>query len=306
VVEYTYENPDYTDWCGFALCEHRSGEAYLKLASGALVWIPHDEDAISYGSLEVSSKPIQIQFNSEWYYDEYGNITHQCGPAIDQYNLLSSEPCFQYSIDTYVSCSYVILNIDVRPSLPLTGSATGDYCENQTLTLSNTSGFTPVQWQYRVSSGAWQDFNPGSDTSVTFGIQNIFGAGYPSYLNQPIYFRYSYSGGGCDPAANISNVLGPYTFSATRPLVTNSVIQPPSCKDYTDAVIKLTSLNRTVLSGETLTYTVYTPSDVFVAQHSSTQQPSLAGPIELRGDDGSVAPFGIAPGNYKILVESNL
>ena len=308
IVGYELNNYDYLNYCSSSgqYCESRYTTAWLRLANGSTAGFAVFEGYGS-GSFIVNSKPVEVRFQGTYFYEEYGEVRNQCNSPIYSRSLTSFGNCFSVNENISTGCSTGDLSFSVAPVLTMSsGLIAGDYCENQNITLSNTSGFTNPIWQYRVSSGSWQNFNPGAGNSVTFNLPGVFGASYTSFLNQPIYFRYAYAGGNCNAANNFSNSVGPYVFSPPRPLITATNQTNPTCRDGTNSIIRVTALNRNLVSGETLTYTVYTLSDAFVAQESSGAQPSAGSSIEINGNDNTEAPLGITHGNYKILVESNL
>src|SRR5258706_962203 len=145
-----------------------------------------------------SGRPVSVTTNSSTAgytgtYDEYGNpiwylYTDQC-----TYDL---PPLDCYSDD----------NISWEPAPPpISGSSPKGYCSYETITLNATDVYLSYVWQYSTQTGVWNTLTSSTGSTLTVGIQDIFGASYLSHLNQNIYFRYSVAG--CNP---VSDPTGAY------------------------------------------------------------------------------------------------
>jgi hypothetical protein len=305
LIEYTMNNFDYINSVGGCCSEIRFASADLKLTSGVIVGFPIAPS--SEGSFVVGSKPTELQLRSFYEVMEFGTVTQLCDES-EIHSLTSYGDCFQYEYyNNFGGCSLGDLFFTVKPVLPITASPPDDYCDNQSITLNNTSGFSNLQWQYRVGvAGTWENFSPGGN-SVTFGIQDIFGASYTDYLNQQLFFRYAF-GGSCDNTVT-SDAVGGYTFTPSAVEVhtdpNSSAVEKPSCVGGSDAVVRITKISRDVLDGEVLTYELRTTGGMFIGSKSSSDQPNIT-PVEIRGSVPAEAPGGISAGNYQVLISSNL
>lgn len=187
-----------------------------------------------------------------------------------------------------------------EPSPTFLSNTSGTYCFNQSISLTAPSTYHSYIWQFSNQLGVWNTFSTTSSSSITFGIEDIFGANFEPYLYQNIYFRYMVSG--CN---TVSTPSGPVVFNAVAPNINSHSISQPLCTNDKNGIIRVSTIDRAVLAGEILTYTVYKPDNAFVAQISSNVTPSVSNPVVIDGSNPSVAPFGIGSGDYKILVTSN-
>jgi len=187
-----------------------------------------------------------------------------------------------------------------EPAPTFVSNTSGTYCSNQSISLTAPPAFHSYIWQFSTQLGVWNTFSTTSSSSITFGIEDIFGANFESYLYQNIFFRYMVSG-----CSTVSTPSGPIVFNAVAPNIASSSISQPLCSNDKNASIRVSTIDRAVLADEILTYTVYKPDNTFVAQISSSITPSAGNPIVIDGSNASIAPFGIGSGDYKILVTSN-
>ncbi len=187
-----------------------------------------------------------------------------------------------------------------EPAPTFVSNTSGTYCSNQSISLTAPPAFHSYIWQFSTQLGVWNTFSTTSSSSITFGIEDIFGANFESYLYQNIFFRYMVSG-----CSTVSTPSGPVVFNAVAPNIASSSISQPLCSNDKNASIRVSTIDRAVLADEILTYTVYTPDNTFVAQISSSIAPSAGNPIVIDGSNASIAPFGIGSGDYRILVTSN-
>ncbi|WP_185113949.1 T9SS type A sorting domain-containing protein [Fulvivirga imtechensis] len=167
------------------------------------------------------------------------------------------------------------------------------YCEDESITLVASSGYTNYKWQYREEGGSWTNFTPPGTTTTTFGISNIFGANYSSHLNKNIYFRYSV--GNCDPES-VNAVIGPYVFRPLAPKITSATATDIQCFGDTDAIITINSVSRAPIAGETFEYQLYKPTNHDEVLYSTTSTTI----------NGTLVPEGITKGSYDILLDPGI
>jgi SprB repeat len=190
---------------------------------------------------------------------------------------------------------------DPLVSQSILGTPAGAYCSNDTLSFNAYHKiYDSYVWQYKTATGSWTTLSVTNDPKIELRIEDIFGPNYASHYYEEVYFRFNILGCGETGVAK-----GPFSFNPINAGVTGSSSLLPKCRDNIDAIIKVTTLTRQLVSGELLTYTVYKPDNTFVAQISSSTAPSVSNPVVIDGSNASIAPFGIGSGDYKILVTSN-
>ncbi|MFM9840583.1 MAG: hypothetical protein ACKVOQ_20110 [Cyclobacteriaceae bacterium] len=186
-------------------------------------------------------------------------------------------------------------------TLSISGSSNSTtYCSNSNINLTGVNGFSSYKWQYSIQTGVWNTFSTSLIPSHTFGIQDIFGAGYASYLRQNIFFRYSVDN--CDPNQTASAPIGAYSFSANQIFATAISATKPTCAGGNDATVTITSLNRTLLASETLITTLY-DTDALMSNPVKPAEMIPAGNVKGQAN-GLIVP-NMESGTYHALIESN-
>lgn len=181
------------------------------------------------------------------------------------------------------------------------GNSIRPYCVDELIHLTAPPVYASYTWQYSTQAGVWNNISTTTSSTISVGMQDVFGVNYMDHFYEGFHFRYVV--GGC--ASLPSQSIGPFSFNPIQAQVVNVGILSPNCENGKDSKVSIQSINRSVLNGELLTYTVYKPDNTFIAQISSSVTPSAGNPIVIDGSNASIAPFGIGPGDYKILVTSN-
>jgi hypothetical protein len=181
------------------------------------------------------------------------------------------------------------ISATVSPILTISGSSSGTYCVDQNITLNASLGFGSYTWYYRVqSSGTWIPFTTNSSTTYSFGIQDVFGASFTSYLNQNIYFGYGISGCSMGPISANTYVFSPRPIKAIASIKTDI-----TCVGANNGTLTVTGFDRPWVSGESIS-----------ATHLYTSNNPLTTPAY--SSNNSLTVTGVAPGSYYILLESSI
>lgn len=205
---------------------------------------------------------------------------------------------FQYNLTCSVSSTFVVTIVWTPIYSPLSNQAVNanatTVCEDKNLTLSTVNAYSSYKWEYSENGGTGPDktfaIGPGTSSSVTFGIDEIYGASYQDKFDQPIVFRASL--GSCPKISTT-----PIRFYPKAPTVTSSTPAMPTCKDGTDGSVQITSLNRNILSGEVLEVSVFDPAEPVIGGNPIAQLTNVTSlPVDIPN---------LPPGNYKFYVYSN-
>jgi len=241
-------------------------------------------------SYEVSTKPTSFSITADAY-----NSGSSCGTnTISMTTALDGSNCgYGMVSNTLCGITYKV-TVKVEPILNVSGPTSDsnkNYCPSETISLTATTGYSSYVWQYRTDISPWITINTSTSNTNT-----VSGGDIGDNYVKNIYFR-AYS----DCNTVIGAVAGPYVFSPGAVSVSNfTPPTPPSCHDSTDSKIEVTSLSRTLKTGEVAEISLYNASTIFMG--STIQSASL--PIVLDGADHTRFPNGIAPGSYTMLVET--
>ena len=173
-----------------------------------------------------------------------------------------------------------------------------DLCEGEELTLTTGSGFTDYIWQYKdAGMSAFQPFftNPGNESSITVGLEDIYGSSYQNKLGNANSIQFEYSLGTCPKVITTA----PVHFFPKAPQVQAENIgftkTNPSCYGGKGSV-NVILLNRNILSGETINIKIFNQSDNIVGGIPIKQATNIS-TLPVSFSD-------LSPGNYKFFIES--
>lgn len=185
--------------------------------------------------------------------------------------------------------SYATITLAATPILTTSGPASGTYCEDQKITLTASPYFGLKTWYYRIQSGTWTAFSTNNNINYTFGLQDVFGSSYTSYLNQTIYFGYGINGCGFGIAVAHSYVFAPH------PVVVSSysTVQP-TCNGGSDGSVTVTLAN--LLGGESVVTNLYSNNTL-----DQNNAPNSTNEYQSNGTTVN----NILAGTYYTLIESS-
>lgn len=240
------------------------------------------------GYYELTTKPNSFSVTVSVY-----NPSGGCSSTMSSTIPLDGSDCgFAIPYTTFCGVTYKV-TILIEPIVNTTGSPAGssaiNYCPGEAINLTATTGYSNYVWQYKTD-GLWTTIKSTSTNTTTVSDADIGG----NYMKN-VYFR-AYSD--CNTA--IGNVAGPYIYSPGFVGAVNPTSSPPSCHNGKNGTITVSSLTRSLKSGEVAQITLYDASNNALGQ---TLQSSTL-PIILDGADASRFPNGIPPGNYTLLVET--
>ncbi len=149
------------------------------------------------------------------------------------------------------------INLVASPELSIfADSPAGTYCSNQSITFRSTSGFGSYTWYYQIESSGWVPFATNSNTTFTFGIQDIFGSSFASYYNKKLFFGYGIAGCGITPYST-----NDYTFYPPQVAATFAA-SPPNCLNGNDGSISVSTYSRSPIAGEIFSFEIHTSPDI--------------------------------------------
>src|SRR5258706_2547106 len=261
----------------------------------------HYSNSSYSGSVTINGLPNQFSLSFNFTYPSGYSGPIYCDGTVGNSDFIDSPDsgCSSYTFDHVIDagCSLpYLIYVNIYPiALSLSGPLSNmSFCSSgQPVTLTGTSGFDTYDWQYSVQTGVWNTFAINSSSSYSFGIQDIFGSNYTSHLNKNIYFRYSV--GNCDPSNISSNVVGSYIFYGDQLIATSPTTIKPTCQNGSDGSVSV-SLSRVLLSGETITTSLYNGNTVDAQNVPNTALKYLGNGTTLNN---------ISAGTYYALIESN-
>ncbi len=242
------------------------------------------------GTFDVVSRPTTLTVTG-YKYNSSRNLICQ---DPDTYTLSGSDCNYPQYWGTVCESTYNV-DFDVIPLINVTGPAVDpnkNYCPSEQLNFTATSGFPSYRWQYKVDNGNWVNIKTTTTSTTT-----LSGADIGNNFMKNIYIR------AVEEMCNlqvIGTVAGPYTFSPGYAGAVGPTSTPPSCRNGKNGIITVSSLSRSLKSGEVAQITLYDASNNALGQ---TLQTSTL-PIILDGANTSRFPNGIPPGNYTLLVET--
>lgn len=285
------------------------GFTYIETSSGVIngcdcAFAPIHTYDVNYGvNLNSAGRPISVSVNySCIIFDD--KIPPDCPntTCVSSYTFgLPDVDCFDPTTYTIGGCSNTDLTLSWRPSPSFSPSTSlpNNYCTNQSINLVAPNYYKSYNWQYSTQTGVWNTFKTTTVSSTTVDAQEIFGVNYSSYLTTRgnVFFRYFISG--CTPE---SNVITGYSFSANQIFATAASATKPTCIGGSDATVTITSLNRTLLSGENLTTNLY-DTDSLMPNPVKPTEMIPAGTVKGQAS-GLVVP-NMQSGTYHALIESS-
>jgi hypothetical protein len=242
------------------------------------------------GTFDVVSRPATLTVTG-YKYNSSRNLICQ---DPDTYSLPGSDCNYPQYWGTVCESTYNV-DFDVIPLINVTGPAVDpnkNYCPSEQLNFTATSGFSGYRWQYKVDNGNWVNIKTTTTSTTT-----LSGADIGNNFMKNIYIR------AVEEMCNlqvIGTVAGPYTFSPGYAGAVGPTSTPPSCHNGKNGIITVSSLSRSLKSGEVAQVTLYDATSNAIGQ---TLQTSTL-PIVLDGANTSRFPNGIGPGNYTLLVET--
>lgn len=195
-------------------------------------------------------------------------------------NYVNGTICGGGSLETsiYPSCgqggSNAILNVYLTPILNISGSAAGNYCIDQNITLTGTNGWGNYTWYYKVQSGPWTAFATNTNNNYSFGIRDVFGSDYARYLNKTIYFGYGIAGCGLDIDLSSAYVFADYPPAVGVVKDVDYLVKNPTCAGGTGQII-INSLDRPLRNYETIVIHLYDDASTSAKELAQVQTTSL-------------------------------
>ncbi len=234
-----------------------------EFSSGVLSGCPGEtapvyESYVTYDVLRnANGKPIRIDITSRCrVFDDKVPPDFPNQNCLFSYSInLPNQDCFSRNY-TIGSCATTDLSISWEPlPRPIAGTTPpGDYCSSEVLDLRGISIYSSYYWEYSISTGNWIPM-PGSPStsSINVSMQDIFGAGYASYYNTPVVFRYSIPCGGPPSVPTI-----PYRFFPDQVQVIESsiVASAPTCAGGSDGSVSGLSYSRSADAGEVFSFEI--------------------------------------------------
>jgi SprB-like repeat protein/type IX secretion system substrate protein len=231
-------------------------------------------DLNGVGDLIISGRPTTIEVTSSTLdIENNGDIVSVCEQT--QIITLPNQDCFGYLNASFsTTCSgFVSIQIDVTPILSFDGLTSSEndinnsipFCISSPIRLVASPGFNSYNWQYKLEGQNWLSFNPGTGNDVSFSLEDVIGAQASSYLNKTALFRYYV--GNC----SVSNATAQktYTFTIPPPIITSIATSPPACVGGSDGSVTMITLDRTLLTGESILYDLFNNSGVQVDQNDT-------------------------------------
>jgi hypothetical protein len=291
----------------------KDGGVGLLFASGTYRPFPLTGPTSS-GSIEISQLPSQLRIGA-W---RLANAAAACESQENVVNLSSVGNCYSFLYEKIACSGTVTIGFSIKPILTaILAPVGGNYCSDQSFSLTGTSGFSSYRWQYRISGGAWSSNIPGATTNqLNVSLAGLFGRDFYPYLNKAINFRMFVDG--CDPT--ISSVeTSSYTFYAAAPTVSAVSANPPTCPSGNDGSIQIT-LGQTIsgvmyhysvtqfalkLPGQTCPATSINGKDYCTGLIAYFESPNSTYTLNNGGKFGNDIHFAFAAGLYRIKIESS-